>query len=107
MIGRAGSRSGPGADKLANGVRSCVAAKAAAAWPDIHLRETGARGLAHLCIATEEAAPPLHQPLTGLPDPSRFSKGEHHERWHHAIFLTLISARWASFTRTGLRSPSA
>ncbi len=39
-LGRVGFRSGRGADKLANGVRSCVAAKAAA-WPDIHLREAG------------------------------------------------------------------
>jgi hypothetical protein len=40
-LGGVGSRSGRGADNLSNGVRSCAAAKAAA-WPDIHLRETGA-----------------------------------------------------------------
>jgi hypothetical protein len=39
--------------------------------------------LAHLCTTTKWAASPF----------GGFSKGEHHGRWHQAIFLTFISAR--------------
>jgi hypothetical protein len=54
--------------------------------------------------------PTCAAPQTRLPHPSRFSKGEHHGRWHQATFLTpSLSEGWESTVAcsAGLAPPIA